>query len=133
MTQTVKDMLADIKPDQAGRDDLVFPGRGGVKIVQMSQTFKRQADKLFNKGVDDPRQRVFFHTLRHTYASWLVTEGVDLYRVKELLGHKDLTMTQRYAHLAPDTLRNAVHVLEQALMPKKEKDTADIVQMQQEV
>jgi integrase len=119
MTQAVKDMLAGIKPDQAGRDDLVFPGRGGVKIVQISQTFKKEVDNLFNKGVDDPRQRVFFHTLRHTYASWLVIEGVDLYRVKELLGHKDLTMTQRYAHLAPDTLRGAVNVLEAALMKKK--------------
>jgi site-specific recombinase XerD len=88
-------------------------------------------DDLFNKGVDDPRQRVFFHTLRHTYASWMVMEGVDLYTLKELLGHKDLTMTQRYAHLAPDTLRGAVNVLEQALKPKKEKDKAKVVRIQQ--
>jgi len=119
MTQAVKDMLAGIKPDNPGRDDLVFPGLGGVKIVQISKTFKRTVDDLFNKGVDDPRQRVFFHSLRHTYASWLVMEGIDLYRVKELLGHKDLTMTQRYAHLAPDSLRGAVNILEDALMKKK--------------
>lgn len=122
MTDAVKKMLAGIKPDNAGRDDLVFPGKSGVKIVQISQTFSRVAADLFNKGVDDPRQRVFFHSLRHTYASWLVTEGVDLYRVKELLGHKDLTMTQRYAHLAPDTLRGAVNILEEALKPKKEEE-----------
>jgi integrase len=132
MTQAVKDMLTGIKPDQAGRDDLVFPGRGGVKIYQISQSFKRTVDELFNKGVDDPRQRVFFHTLRHTYASWLVTEGVDLYTVKEMLGHKDLTMTQRYAHLAPDTLRGAVNVLEQALKPKNKDDKTKVVQIQQE-
>ena len=119
MTDTVKTMLADIKPNHTERYDLVFPGRNGVRMVQISKTFKRQADKLFNKGVDDPRQRVYFHSLRHTYASWLVTEGVDLYRVKELLGLKDLTMTQRYAHLAPDTLRGAVNILEEALKPKK--------------
>jgi site-specific recombinase XerD len=47
-------------------------------------------------------------------------EGVDLYRVKELLGHKDLTMTQRYSHLAPDSLRGAVNILEAALKPKAE-------------
>jgi site-specific recombinase XerD len=51
---------------------------------------------------------------------------VDLYTVKELLGHKDLTMTQRYAHLAPDTLRGAVGVFEAALKPK-----AEVIQMQQ--
>jgi integrase len=132
MTQDVKDMLVVIKPDDANRDDLVFPGRGGVKIGKPSKTFKRVAGRLFNEGVKDSRQRVFFHTLRHTYASWLVTEGVDLYRVKELLGHKDLTMTQRYAYLAPDTLRGAVNVLEQALKPKNKDNKADIVQIPQE-
>jgi site-specific recombinase XerD len=104
---------------------------GGVKIVQISKTFKRTVDELFNKGVDDPRERVFFHSLRHTYASWLVMEGVDLYRVKELLGHKDLTMTQRYSHLAPDSLRGAVNILEAALKPKEENKEADMIPIQQ--
>jgi integrase len=125
MTAAVKNILADIKPDDAGRDDLVFPGRGGVKMVQISKTFKRTVDDLFNQGVDDTRQRVTFHTLRHTYASWMVMQGVDLYTVKELLGHKDLTMTQRYAHLAPDTLRGAVNVFEAALKPKEQD--ADVI------
>jgi len=131
MTKGVNDMLAGIKPDNAGIDDLVFPGVGGVKIVQISKTFKKTVDTLFNKGVDDPRRRVTFHSLRHTFASWLVMEGVDLYTVKEMLGHKDLTMTQRYAHLAPDTLRGAVNVLEKALKPKTVKDKDNAVRMQQ--
>lgn len=42
------------------------------------------------------------HDMRHTAASWLVMQGVDLYRVQALLGHKDAKTTQRYAHLAPD-------------------------------
>jgi site-specific recombinase XerC len=54
-------------------------------------------------------------------------EGVDLYRVKELLGHKDLTMTQRYAHLAPDTLRGAVNRLEESLKPKEEKQKGNLI------
>ncbi|MFO8240603.1 MAG: site-specific integrase, partial [Dissulfuribacterales bacterium] len=127
MTQAVKDMLVDIKPGDAGMDDLVFPGRGGVVKPQVSRTFYNVANDLFNQGVDDPRQRVFFHSLRHTYASWLVMEGVDLYRVKELLGHKDLTMTQRYSHLAPDSLRGAVNILEKALQTKKEEDKTKVV------
>lgn len=49
-----------------------------------------------------------FHDLRHTYASRLVSDGVDLYTVKTLLGHKTMRMTERYAHVAADHLRQAV-------------------------
>jgi site-specific recombinase XerD len=41
-----------------------------------------------------------WHCLRHTFASRLVMAGVDIYTVKELLGHKTITVTMRYAHLA---------------------------------
>jgi integrase len=53
----------------------------------------------------DGSDRVGWHTLRHTYASWLVMRGVSLRVVQALLGHASITQTERYAHLAP----NAVH------------------------
>jgi integrase len=53
-----------------------------------------------------------FHDLRHTFASWLVMGGVDIRTVQELLGHKDIRMTMRYAHLAPDHMRRAVAILD---------------------
>lgn len=56
-------------------------------------------------------EHVRWHDLRHTYASWLVQAGVPLYTVGQLLGHTDPKMTQRYAHLAPEPLRQAVAVL----------------------
>ncbi len=65
----------------------------------------------FNSGVTDPRQRVCFHTLRHTFASWLAIQGEPLLAINELLGHKTLVMTMMYAHLMPDQKRRAVERL----------------------
>ncbi len=52
-----------------------------------------------------------FHDLRHTYASHLVMAGVDITTVSRLMGHKSLTMTLRYSHLAKDHLDSAVNLL----------------------
>jgi site-specific recombinase XerD len=52
-----------------------------------------------------------WHDLRHTFASWLIQDGVPLERVAKLLGHKSLTMTMRYAHLAPNQLHEDVALL----------------------
>ncbi len=57
------------------------------------------------------KKNVTVHMLRHTYASHLVMAGVDLATVKELLGHSVITTTMRYAHLAPDHLRQAAEKL----------------------
>ena len=52
-----------------------------------------------------------FHDCRHDFASRLVQAGVDLYQVKDLLGHASITLTERYAHLKPDASKAAVEVL----------------------
>ncbi len=113
MTKAVKAMLRS--RTKGAPADLVFPDRKGKKIEQASKTFNRAVDKLgLNEGITDRRQRVTFHTLRHTFASWLVESGTDIYHVQELLGHSDLKLTARYAHIGENSLRTAVQRLEAA-------------------
>ncbi len=57
-------------------------------------------------------KKLNFHSLRHTFASWLVQKGVSIYEVSKLLGHADIKTTQIYAHLRSDDLRNAVERLD---------------------
>lgn len=119
MTADVRGMLS--ARERGNHSDTVFPGRGGVKRSWVSNAFERAVKTLgFNEGVTDTRQRVVFHSLRHTFASWLVEQGTDLYSVKELMGHSTISMTERYSHLAPDTLRRAVKNLEKGMAAQNE-------------
>lgn len=59
------------------------------------------------------------HGLRHHFASSLVSSGVDLFTVSKLLTHKDVSTTTRYAHLADQTLRDALAVSDRVQTPTK--------------
>lgn len=95
---------------------LVFPPyAGGKQRSNLSHLFTRIVRETgLNEGISDPRHKVVFHTLRHTFASWLALAGTDIYRIKALMRHKTLTMTMRYAHLIPDATREAVNRLDDA-------------------
>ncbi len=71
------------------------------------------------KKAKPPVINFHWHDLRHTFASRLVMEGVPIPAVKELLGHADIKMTMRYAHLAPSHLDDAVQKM---VAKKKEND-----------
>ncbi len=107
---------AMLKARKKGKpSDLVFIGRKG-QMDRVSVTFARAVDALkMNRGVSDPRLKVVFHTCRHSYASWLIEEGADLFTVQKLLGHKTNVMTQRYAHLSENRLKGAAASLGKAL------------------
>ena len=123
MTETARKIFLSKK--KAAPTSLVFKARKGGMIKEVSNAFGRAVKDLgFNNGIDDPRQKVYFHTLRHTFASWLVQSGESLYTVKELLGHSTMAMTERYSHLASKNLKNAVKKLEDSLKTTtKEKET----------
>src|SRR5438067_290873 len=74
--------------------DLVFSSSSGGHIVDVRTGFQNACKRA---GLTD----LHFHDLRHTFASQFVMSGGDLYILKEILGHKSITMTQRYAHLSP--------------------------------
>lgn len=87
----------------------VFTQKNGDKLKYVSQSFPKAIKALgFNHGVDDARHKVVFHTLRHTFASWLAMKGTPLYVIAELMGHKTLEMSNRYKHLCPDQKQSAV-------------------------
>jgi integrase len=56
------------------------------------------------------------HDLRHTYASILINNGVSIYEVQRLLGHSNITMTQRYAHLLKNKLHRRTEVVSTAIL-----------------
>lgn len=130
MTERVKTMLEAM--NRRGPDDYVFTRGGDAPLKDTPREFFEVVAGLdFNNGISDHRQRVCFHTCRHSFASWHVTAGTDLYTVKELMGHSVIAMTERYSHLAPGTLQNATRTLERAIAGAEEKkageDTGQIV------
>ncbi len=88
------------------KSDLVFLSGNGTKINRSN--LKRTLKKVLERaGIKDFR----FHDLRHTFATRLVQRGEDIYKVAKLMGHKDIRMTQRYAHHSSESLRSGVDVL----------------------
>lgn len=133
MGDEVRHMLTRRRPEFNHKNELVFPGKNGTMRRWVSDTFERTVrdlglnstgevqirddGKRVPMEISDTRQRVVFHSLRHTFASWLVQRGTPLYTVAKLMGHSTLEMTQRYSHLAPDTLQKAALSLEGVLSP----------------
>lgn len=80
----------------------------GKQVIQDRLT--KIYNKHFNIGlkIDDRKNRVVTHTLRHTFASHLAIKGTPIYTIQKLMNHKDITMTLRYAKLAPDSGKDMV-------------------------
>ena len=104
MNETVKATLTGMER----KGSYVFSAEDGGSFGDVRRSFETA---LRRSGIQDFR----FHDLRHTFASNLVMESVDIVTVMELMGHKDLTMTLRYTHLAPNHKTKAVNILDRVL------------------
>ena len=93
----------DGKPVKGFKSDYVFC-RNGKPYKYITNAFNAGARRA---GIED----FTFHNLRHTFASQLIMKGGSLKDVQELLGHKTMSMTLRYAHLSQDHKRKAVNLL----------------------
>lgn len=127
LTGRAKKMLESRK--QGRPDALIFPKRTKVKagsMAQSSKTFARIVDDLkLNEGITDRKQRVTFHTLRHTFATHLYEATHDLYLTQRSLGHATGTMTARYAKMSESRLREGAAALQKVF--KKRKQTGQVV------
>jgi len=116
ITAEIREMLVRRQSGQAKTEKVLVGVKGGCSSVIVSQTFIACVKKLgLNEGITDRRQKVVFHSLRHTFASWLVQKGQPLYTVSKLMGHRNIRWTERYAHLDPETQKEATQGLEGAL------------------
>jgi integrase len=111
MTDEIRELLSDKKKGRPG--DLVFPSPlKGKKRSKVSKVYRDVVKELgFNEGITDRRQKVCFHTLRHTFASWLIEQGEDIYTVQKLLREKTLSMAIRYAHITDTKRKEAIRKL----------------------
>jgi integrase len=92
------------------REEHVFPGKNGKPFKDVSQSFETAIRKAgIQQG--EGRQKVFFHTLRHTCISLLTERGADTIMVKNYVAHADTAMTERYTHLSQEYARKTSELL----------------------
>jgi integrase len=90
--------------EQVSKSPYVFPGQGGGRFEDVKSAWLKLLERA---QIDGFR----WHDMRHDFASRLVMAGVPLNTVRDLLGHADIKMTLRYAHLAPGTKAAAVELI----------------------
>jgi integrase len=137
LTAPAKAMLESRK--QGKPNELIFPKRSGKDgaMYQASKVFTDTVKELgFNDGITDRKNKVTFHTLRHSMATHLYESTHDLYLTQRSLGHTTSTMTARYAKMSENRLREGAAALEAAFKAngkkkaKQEEEAGQVVAFQ---
>lgn len=88
-------------------DNVITNSAGGI-ILRMPDYFLTAVEPVISGNKKkDTKYKITAHSLRHTHASWLAEAGLDILQIKEQLGHKNIEMTMRYAHLIPNVRHKA--------------------------
>lgn len=116
------EIISDLKKLAENREHYLFIGKSGQKL-QTSKISGKISYLInlmgFNNSVKEQKHKFVFHTLRHTFCSWLAMKGVPLLTIGELVGHTTLEMTHRYAKLSPDTKRAAIEIINEVIKEPK--------------
>jgi integrase len=82
--------------------NVITNSAGGI-ILRMPDYFLTAVEAVRPGNKEEKtKNKITAHSLRHTHASWLAEAGLDILQIKEQLGHKNIDMTMRYAHLIPN-------------------------------
>ena len=87
----------------------LFPGRDPLLAISTKQIYRAVRDTAADIGI---KKRVSPHTLRHSFATHMLEQGVDIRLIQVALGHSKLDTTARYAHVASKVLREIVSPLD---------------------
>lgn len=106
------EILQRRKKELKTNEYLLSYGYKDIKDI-IKQKLQPVLNDLFNDGLedDDRKNRTVPHTLRHTFASHLAINGTPIFTIKELMNHKTIEMTMRYAKLSPNSGRDEVRSL----------------------
>ena len=116
INEAISEMLDELIEDRTkkGREftGLIFPDTRGRLQKHVSRSFYECIkDMGLNEGITDQKQRISFHSLRHTFGSQLAAAGFPILLIQELMGHQSLEMTSRYSHFAPGLRQDAAKAL----------------------
>jgi integrase len=93
----------------------VFPSQTGTMNIKSGRILQ----DIFHRCIQRAHlSYITFHDLRHTFASHWVMRGGDIFRLQKILGHSDINMTMRYAHLAPDVFKEDYSRLGTTALPE---------------